>query len=108
MAGTDGAVVGEVERELELLLPWHAIGLSSDREAAEIKRALAASPNFRSRFSEVRRERAETIGLNEELGVPSARVEARLMAAIEGECASKRHRPGPRDLAVHVSRNWLA
>lgn len=72
---------------IEDLLPWHAAGTLSPREAAEVETALAADPELARRYDLVREEMAATIHLNETLGAPSPRAMSRLFAAIEAEGA---------------------
>jgi hypothetical protein len=83
-------------QEIEGLLPWHAAGTLSRREADLVERALAADTELARRYDLVRQELAETIHLNERLGAPSARAMEKLFAAIEAEEARaprRRHRP---------------
>jgi hypothetical protein len=96
------------DAELELLLPWHAAGLLSEDDATRITGALAASPDLASRFARVQHERAETIGLNENLGAPSTRVMTTLMAAIDAESALKRGARRFAGFAARRSRDWPA
>jgi anti-sigma factor RsiW len=71
--------------ELESLLPWHAAGTLSAREAQSVEAALARDPELRRRFELVREELAQTIHLNETLGAPSARALTELFAKIDAE-----------------------
>lgn len=71
--------------ELEDLLPWHASGTLSRREAEQVEAALADDPELARRFELVREEMASTIHLNETLGAPSPRAAERLFAAIDAE-----------------------
>jgi anti-sigma factor RsiW len=80
-------------QEIENLLPWHAAGTLSRRDAERVERALASDQDLARRFDMVRDELAETIHLNESLGAPSARAMEKLFAAIDAEGAVKR-RPG--------------
>ncbi|HKA74004.1 MAG TPA: hypothetical protein VKE26_19520 [Xanthobacteraceae bacterium] len=74
------------EREdIEAMLPWHAAGTLSRRDAERVEQALAQDAELARRFELVREEMAETIHLNETLGAPSARVAQRLFAAIDAE-----------------------
>jgi hypothetical protein len=74
------------EREdIETLLPWHAAGTLSRRDAERVEQALAQDPELARRYEMVREELAETIHLNETLGAPSARVAQRLFEAIDAE-----------------------
>ena len=71
--------------EIESLLPWHAAGTLSRRDAERVEQALAGDPELARRFETVREELAETIHLNESLGTPSARAMEKLFNAIEAE-----------------------
>ena len=76
------------EREqVEALLPWHATGTLTRREADRVERALAGGRELARQFEMVREELHETIHLNESLGAPSARAAQKLFAAIEAEGA---------------------
>jgi hypothetical protein len=78
------------EREdLETLLPWHAAGTLSRRDAERVEKALASDRELLRRFNLAREELNETIHLNETLGAPSARAMEKLFAAIEAEPARK-------------------
>ena len=80
--------------EIEVLLPWHAAGTLSRREADLVERALAEDRELARRYELVRRELAETIHLNETLGEPSACAMEKLFAAIDAEEAgAPRRRP---------------
>src|SRR5262249_26823636 len=70
-------------QEIERLLPWHAAGTLSRREADLVERALAGDTELAQRYDLVRQEFAETIDLNETLGAPSERAMEKLFAAIE-------------------------
>ena len=83
-------------QEIEGLLPWHAAGTLSRRDADLVERALAADTELARRYDLVRQELAETIHLNETLGAPSERTMKKLFATIEAEEARaprRRHRP---------------
>ena len=71
--------------EIEELLPWHATGTLSRRDADRVERALAGDRELARRYELVRRELAETTRLNETLGAPSARAVDKLFAAINAE-----------------------
>jgi anti-sigma-K factor RskA len=75
--------------EIELLLPWHAAGTLSARDAQRVEAALADDPDLASRYEAVREELGQTIELNESLGAPSARVMADLFAKIDAEPARR-------------------
>lgn len=76
--------------EIEDLLPWHASGTLSRRDADRVEKALASDRELARRFGLVREELSETILLNESLGAPSARAADRLFALIDAEPARKR------------------
>jgi anti-sigma factor RsiW len=71
--------------ELEMLLPWHAAGTLNVRDAKRVEEALARDPALAKQYAVIREEYAETIGLNESLGAPSARAMTKLFAAIDAE-----------------------
>src|SRR5450755_3613306 len=73
---------GQHRAELEYLLPWHATGTLHRRDGAHVERALAVDPVLADELDLVRAEMAETIRLNERLGVPSGSAAAKLFAAI--------------------------
>jgi anti-sigma-K factor RskA len=72
-------------QDIEALLPWHAAGTLSRRDADRVERALANDRELARRYDLVREELGETIHLNETLGAPSARAMEKLFAAIEAE-----------------------
>jgi hypothetical protein len=81
------------EREdIETLLPWHAAGTLSRRDAERVEQALATDAELARRYELVREELAETIHLNETLGAPSARAMQKLFAAIDAESANESRR----------------
>ena len=55
-------------QEIEELLPWHAAGTLSRRDAQRVEEALARDPELARRYALVREELGETISLNETLG----------------------------------------
>jgi anti-sigma factor RsiW len=71
--------------EIEALLPWHAAGTLSARDARRVEEALARDPELAKQYAVIREEYAETISLNETLGAPSARAMQKLFAAIDAE-----------------------
>jgi hypothetical protein len=88
-------------QELEELLPWHAAGTLSRRDAQRVEDALARDPELARRYALVREEFGETIHLNETLGAPSARVMDTLFEKIDAEPA---RRPAARlNLAARFS-----
>jgi len=92
----------ESERsELENLLPWHAAGTLSVREAQSVEAALARDPELKRRYELVREELAQTIHLNETLGAPSARAMTELFAKIDAE--PKRHAAPSLNLGARIA-----
>jgi anti-sigma-K factor RskA len=76
--------------EIEALLPWHAAGTLSRREADMVEQALAADADLAAQYATVREDLAETIVANESLGAPSARAMQKLMADIEADASTAR------------------
>jgi hypothetical protein len=56
--------------EVEMLLPFHAAGTLSARDARRVEDALASDPELARQYAVIREEYAETISLNESLGAP--------------------------------------
>ena len=82
--------VNERERsDIEELLPWHAAGTLSRRDAQRVEDALTRDPELARRYALVREELGETIHLNETLGAPSAQAMEKLFAKIDAEPARK-------------------
>jgi hypothetical protein len=75
--------------DIEMLLPWHAAGTLSARDARRVEEALARDPELAKQYAVIREEYAETISLNETLGAPSARAMQKLFAAIDAEPARR-------------------
>jgi anti-sigma factor RsiW len=73
--------------EVEALLPWHAAGTLSARDARRVDEALSRDPKLARQYAVIQEEFAETIHLNESLGAPSARAMQRLFAGIDAEPA---------------------
>jgi hypothetical protein len=69
--------------DIEALLPWYAAGTLGAQEANQVAAALAADAELVRRLDLVRAEMTETIFVNEELGVPSARAASQLFGAID-------------------------
>ena len=78
-----------MQGDIEALLPWHATGTLSRRDAQRVEEALARDPDLARRYALVREELGETIHLNETLGAPSARAMEKLFARIDAEPARK-------------------
>ncbi len=79
----------ETPDDIEALLPWHAAGTLSRRDAARVEEALARDPELARRYALVRDELGETILLNETLGAPSSHASETLFAKIDAEPARK-------------------
>jgi hypothetical protein len=77
----------EMPEDVELLLPWHAAGTLSRRDAMRVEQALANDNDLARRYELVREELGEAIRLNESLGAPSARAMEKLFAKIDAEPA---------------------
>jgi hypothetical protein len=77
------------EQEIDELLPWHAAGTLSHRDAERVEQALARDPALARRYDLVREEMLETIGVNETLGAPSARAMETLFKKIDAEPVRK-------------------
>ncbi len=76
----------------EALLPWYATGRLSAEDQAQVESALAADGELRRRLALVQDEEAETVAVNESLGLPSSAASSRLMARIEAyEAEHPRH-----------------
>jgi anti-sigma-K factor RskA len=75
----------ELPEDVELLLPWHAAGTLSRRDAARVEQALANDNELATRYALVREELGEAIRLNENLGAPSTRAMESLFAKIDAE-----------------------
>jgi anti-sigma-K factor RskA len=79
----------EAQEDIELLLPWHAAGTLSRRDAERVERALANDNELAARYELVREELGEAIRLNESLGAPSARAMQALFEKIDAEPVRK-------------------
>jgi len=82
----------EGRREIEALLPWHAVGTLCPREAHRVDAALASDAELARQFVLVREELAGSIHLNETLGAPGACAMERFLAEIEPEGRTARRR----------------
>jgi anti-sigma-K factor RskA len=85
----DGTRAAIEPTEIESLLPWYAVGTLRRRDRARVEEALRGDPALARQADLVREELAETIYLNESLGVPSAQAMDRLMAAIDDETVKR-------------------
>ena len=100
------AMKNEAEKlpeDVELLLPWHAAGTLSRRDAARVEQALANDNELASRYDLVREELGEAIRLNESLGAPSARAMKDLFAKIDAEPVRSRRLPSTSPLGSPIS-----
>ena len=79
----------QLPEDVELLLPWHAAGTLSRRDAARVEQALTNDNELARRYEMVRDELGEAIHLNETLGAPSARAMEQLFAKIDAEPVRK-------------------
>src|SRR5262249_43587216 len=98
--------INKKRHRIEALLPWHAAGTLSRRDADRVEQALAGDRELARHYDLVREERAETIRLNETLGAPSARAMEKLFAAIDAEeqrAPRRRRRISPAPSLVTVS-----
>jgi len=73
------------QSEIEALLPWHAAGTLSRRDAQRVEDALSRDPELARHYEAVREELGETILLNENLGAPSAHAMETLFTKIDAE-----------------------
>lgn len=88
--------------EIETLLPWHAAGTLSPREAKRVDDALARDPELAKRYALVREELGEAIRANESLGAPSTRAMDTLFKKIDAEPVRR-----PR-VSLHLAQRFSA
>jgi hypothetical protein len=105
MAMTTNDATAPQRQDIEALLPWHAAGVLSARDAERVEAALASDGELARRYAMVREELGETIRLNETLGAPSVRAMDRLMAAIEADTATARHTRRSFDIGAWIARH---
>ena len=89
MMAASRKMLGQEPGEIERLLPFHAAGTLNARDARRVEDALASDPELARQYAVIGEEYAETIGLNESLGAPSARAMQKLFAAIDAEPVRK-------------------
>jgi anti-sigma factor RsiW len=94
--------------EIEELLPWHAAGTLSYRDAQRVEEALQKDGDLARRFAMVREEMSETIHLNETLGAPSSRAMERLLSGIETESGPARQPRRSFSLSAWISEQLSA
>jgi anti-sigma factor RsiW len=87
MMATSKEMLEQEPSEIELLLPWYAAGTLNARDARRVEEELTRDPELARQYAVIREEYAETIGLNESLGAPSAHAMQKLFAAIDAEPA---------------------
>jgi anti-sigma factor RsiW len=85
MMATSKKKLDQESSDVEMLLPWHAAGTLSARDARRVEKALGQDPELAREYSTAREECAEIIFLNESLRVPSPRAMQNLFAAIDAE-----------------------
>jgi anti-sigma factor RsiW len=85
MMAASRKVLDREPSEIEMLLPFHAAGTLSARDARRVEDALASDPELARQYAVIGEEYAETISLNESLGAPSVRAMQKLFAAIDAE-----------------------
>jgi len=89
MMAMSNKMLEQAPSEIEMLLPFHAAGTLSARDARRVEEALARDTELARQYAVIREEYAETIHLNESLGAPSARTMQKLFAEIDAEPARK-------------------
>jgi anti-sigma factor RsiW len=89
MMAASRKIIEQEPTEIELLLPWHAAGTLSVRDARRVEEALARDPELARQYAVIREEYAGTIDLNESLGAPSVRAMQKLFGAIDAEPAQR-------------------
>ena len=94
--------------EIEALLPWHAAGTLSRRDAQKVEQALAGDAELAIQFETIRQDLVETIGLDESLGAPSARAMQKLMADIEADASTARRAKTSFNLGEWLSDRLLS
>jgi anti-sigma factor RsiW len=92
-----------LDHDIVELLPWHAAGTLSRRDAERVEQALARNPALARHYELAREELIETIRVNEKLGAPSARAVERLFNAIDAEPGARSERG-----AAGLAARWRA
>jgi hypothetical protein len=85
MTAMNKKILQHEPEEIQALLPWHAVGALSARDARRVEAALACDPSLARQYAAIREECSETVALNEGLGAPSARAMQKLFAAVDAE-----------------------
>jgi len=75
----------ELPNEIEALLPWYATGRLSPEDRAKVAAALQERADLAGQMRFLEEVRQATIGINEELEVPSDAGWDRIAAAIAAE-----------------------
>lgn len=76
------------DAELELLLPWYAVGALGAADTRRISAALTSDPALAQEYAAIRREQSALADSAGPLGTPSLRPLVALFAAIDAEVAS--------------------
>jgi hypothetical protein len=89
MMALNKKMLEQAPSEIELLLPWHATGTLSARDARRVEEALARDPELARQYAVIREEYASAVHLNESLSGPPPRAMLKLFAAIDAEPVRK-------------------
>ena len=79
------AISGPERAEIEALLPWYAAGPLGRCETARVEAAVARDAALAREYDVICTELAETVRLNESLGVPRTAPGRRVMAIIAAD-----------------------
>jgi hypothetical protein len=101
MMALSNKMLEEQPSEVELMLPWHAVGRLNARDTRLVEEALERDPALARQYAVIREEYAETIAVNESLGAPSGLAMQRLFAAIDAE--PERRAPATAGLRTRIS-----
>jgi hypothetical protein len=101
MMALSNKMLEEQPSEVELMLPWHAVGRLNARDTRLVEEALERDPALARQYAVIREEYAETIAVNKSLGAPSGLAMQRLFAAIDAE--PERRAPATAGLRTRIS-----
>ncbi len=87
---SDPAITEMGREDIEMLLPWFAIGKLDAAEQQLVEAYLASHPEMRRQLDLIEDERTGTTVNNEAMGAPPADALARLMSEIENRSLAKR------------------
>ena len=90
--------------QVVLMLPWYVAGTLDRRDRERVEAVLQQFPELVNQVGKVREELAETIQLNESLGVPPPQVAERLMAMINAEAPET---ASARRFSFAAAGDWL-